>query len=57
MKKALIWTAIIVVLVLLVWNMGSEHVKGVKSEKDWYLSQLKFAFSGTLDISEKTGQV
>ena len=56
MKKALIWITIVAVLVLLVWNMGSDHVKGVKSEKEWYLSQLKFDFSGSLDSAEKRGQ-
>ena len=56
MKKVLIWTAIIAVLLLLVWNLVSDHVTGVKSEKDWYLSQLKFDCSGTLDSAEKSGQ-
>ncbi len=29
---------------------------GVKSEKEWYLSQLKFDFFGMLDSAEKRGQ-
>jgi hypothetical protein len=56
MKRALVWTAIIAFFLLLVWNLGSGHVKGVKSEKHWYLSQLKFDFSGVLDSAEKIGQ-
>lgn len=56
MKKALIWTTIILLFSLLIWNMGSAHVKGVKSEKEWYLSQLKFDFSATLDSAERQGQ-
>ncbi|WP_276371943.1 hypothetical protein [Chryseolinea sp. H1M3-3] len=56
MKKGLIWTVIVAVVLLLIWNLGSEHVDGVKSEKDWYISQLKFDFSGVLDSAEKKGQ-
>ena len=56
MKKALIWTAIVAFLLLLIWNMGSDHVNGVKSEKEWYLSQLKFDFSAVLDSAEEKGQ-
>lgn len=52
MKKAGIWISVVSILFLLVWNIFSDHVNGVKSEKQWYLSQLKFDCSGTLDSIE-----
>lgn len=41
---------------LLIANILWNHVKGVKSEKQWYLSQLHFEFSAKLDSAEKGGQ-
>lgn len=56
MKKPLIWTAIVFVLILMIWNIADNHVRGVKSEKEWFLTQLKFDFSAKLDSAEKPGQ-
>jgi hypothetical protein len=43
-------------MLLLLFNLGCRHVKGVKSEKGRYLSQLEFDFSGIVDSPEKKGQ-
>jgi hypothetical protein len=56
MKKNLTWAISAGIILLLLFNLGSRHVKGVKSEKDWYLSQLEFDFSGIVDNPEKKGQ-
>lgn len=56
MKRALIWGSSVFLLLLLTANIFWKHVKGVKSEKQWYLSQLDFDFSAKLDSAEKGGQ-
>jgi hypothetical protein len=57
MKKGLMWSAFICLAMVLLFNLGSDHVAGVKSEKEWYLAQLNFEFSGILDSAERPGQV
>ncbi len=56
MRKRLLWGAAALGLLFLIWNMGRQHVDGVRSEKEWYLSELGFDFSGVVDSAEKKGQ-
>ena len=57
MKKVRIWIGVVGIFILLLWSLGTDHMTGVKSEKEWYLSQLQFDFSGLVDSAEKKGQV
>lgn len=56
MKRIMSVVIGVIIACLLIFNIGSKHVSGVKSEKEWYLSQLDFDFSGVLDSTEKKGQ-
>ena len=56
MKKSIFWAIGVIIACLLLFNIGSKHVEGVQTEKEWYLSKLDFNFSGIIDSAEKKGQ-
>ena len=56
MKRRMFLAVGAIIACVLIFNIGWKHVKGVKSEKEWYLSRLYFDFSGILDSAEKKGQ-
>jgi len=57
MKKRLVWIAAIVILVLLVTRSFFNHVDNVEKEREWYIQQLDFDFSGVIDTIIPPGRV
>jgi hypothetical protein len=55
-KKGIIITVSITILFLLVINMFRQHVNGVKSERAWYIKELGFQFSASVDTI-RTGHI
>ncbi len=49
MKRGIIIGLSIVILCLLGINMFRQHVNGVKAERAWYIKELGFQFSATID--------
>jgi hypothetical protein len=49
MKKGTVIALSGVILLLLTINMFRQHVKGVKSEREWYIKELGFKFSAVVD--------
>jgi hypothetical protein len=49
MKKGIVIASSITILLLLAINMFRQYVNGVKSERAWYIKELGFQFSATVD--------
>lgn len=49
MKTAIVVALCVGVLLLLIINLFRQHVNGVKSEREWYIKELGFKFSGLVD--------
>lgn len=54
MKKGIIITVSITVLLLLVINMFRQHANGVRSEREWYIKELGFQFSARVDTTRES---
>lgn len=45
------------VLIFLTIRLFYDHVDGVKSERQWYIEQLDFEFSGVIDTVNRPGHI
>jgi hypothetical protein len=56
MKKRTPWIIASTVLTLLVVRVGYRHVEALKEEKAWYISQLHYECSATIDSVIRPGR-
>jgi len=54
------WTltlSIAAILIILTYRLFNKHVAGVAAEKQWYIEQLNFKFSGVIDSVNRPGHI
>ncbi|MEO8472288.1 MAG: hypothetical protein ABI477_08840 [Chryseolinea sp.] len=56
-KKWTLGIAISAVALLLVYRLFTKHVDGVKTEKDWFLSELNDEFSDEIDTVNRANHI
>lgn len=56
-KKWTLAISIGAVFIILSYRLFNKHVAGVASEKQWYVEQLNFKFSGVIDTVNRPGHI